>query len=142
MDKYRVRRSLSRRGAMINGCLLLIAAMAIITTVASKGFAGYPPFHVIVATMAILFALVLARTPGTRWQVEALAAIGAPALASVVYAYAERPEANALAGTSGLLYVAGTAVYVVSCIVRTVRNRDAGDGREDEGEETKGEGNP
>lgn len=117
---------------MLNGCMLLVAAMAIVSTLAGK-FAGLPPFHVLIATVAIMFALLLARTPDTRWQVEALAAIGVPALVSVVYAYTCQPSEDQLKGTSALFYVLGTAGYVLTCILRTARHRD------DTAESTKGE---
>lgn len=119
---------------MINGCLVLVAAMAIITTLAGK-FAGLPPFHVVVATVTLMFALMLARTApsGTtaekprdyRWQIDALAAIGAPALLSAVLGYGMHMEGDALSGTSVYLYLAGTAVYLIVCFVRY--KRDEGD---------------
>ena len=110
---------------MINGCLLLVAVMALVATLAGK-FAMLPPFHVLIATVAVMFALVLARSPDTRWQVEALAAVGGPALASAAYGYLARPEPDVLSGTSALLYVAGTAGYVLLCVVRGARGRSEG----------------
>lgn len=120
MHRYKAGR---RRGAMINGCLLLVAVLAVVVTLAGK-FAGYPPFHVAVATITVMFALILARTPDTRWQVEALAAVGAPAIMSVIYAYTVQPDVEALSGTSGCLYVGGAVVFVLTCIVRARRGGD------------------
>lgn len=119
---------------MINGCLLLVTVMAIVTTLAGK-FAGFPPFHVLIATITIMFALVLARSPDTRWQVEALAAVGAPALASAVLGYTVVPDVEGLKGISALLYLAGTVVFVLSCGVRgALARRDGGQTSEEEGE--------
>ena len=108
---------------MINGCMVLVGAMMLIIPAASA-FAGLPPFHVLVGTVTISLALILSRSPDTRWQVEALAAIGAPALASAAYGYLSHPDADLLKGTSGLLYIGGTVIYVLTCLVRGVRRSE------------------
>lgn len=105
---------------MINGCMLLVAVAMIVSTLGMH-LAGHPPFHAAVATVAMLSALILARSPDTGWQVQALAAIGAPALISTAIGCFGHPDAESLKGTSALLYVGGTAIYVLSCIVRAVR---------------------
>lgn len=111
------------RGAMVHGCLILIATAALISPFAVK-LAGYPPFHVVVATVTLMFALVLSRTPDTRWQVGALAAIGAPAVLSLIYGYGCRPDFDTLSGTSALFYVLGAGTFVLTCVVRAVRAPD------------------
>lgn len=119
----------ARGGAMINGCLVLVASMAIVTTLAGK-FAGAPPFHVVVATVTLMVACLLWRTSDTpevggarpyHWQMEALACIGAPAALSAMAGYLWRLEGDILSGTSVYLYIAGTAVYIVTCIIRYSR---------------------
>lgn len=108
---------------MINGCLVLVGALMLINA-AAFAFAGFPPFHVLVATVTISLALVLSRSTDTRWQVGALAAIGGPAAASAAYGYLSQPDADLLKGTSGLLYVSGAAIYALACIVHGARRSE------------------
>lgn len=120
MDRRMRCRARCAGGAMINGCVLLVAVAMIVSTLGMH-FAGHPPFHVAIATATITFALILARAPDSGWQVQALAAIGAPALISATIGYVSRPDFDSLKGTSALLYVSGTALYVLSCIIRGAR---------------------
>jgi hypothetical protein len=126
----RRQRARASRGVALQGCMILLAALTLVTTFAMYN-AEKVEFHI---TVAILAAV------GTTWmtvrnripEAAAFAAIGLPALISAGLGYTGRLAGDDLKGSSGLIYIVGCILYVAHTIWIGLRHEGPGEPTDDD----------